>query len=827
MIALAARTARARAGTLAGPFIALALGTALLSAVVINMIADATYGAGQPHWYTRPAVVVAGPGSVSITSGSGDDRDTESVRTAVSRPVPYGAAARLRALGGPAVTDYASPARAAGAPGTALHPWAAAALHRFVFVSGGPPAASDQVVLTAPTRLRPGQRVTVQTTAGPRQLQVSGVIRTSAAPALYAEGPVAARLAGGRIAAVALMARPGVSPATLARQAGQAAGGWPVRVLAGQDRAAAEPDPDADLATVAIAVLGTASGLAGFMAIFVVSGTFAQSVTARRRELGLLRAAGATPRQLRRLVLGEALLIGMLATLPGGLTGALTAAALSRFMARAGIGPHGLATHLALWPVGAAAGACVLIGLAGAIAPARRAGRIKPAEALREAAADRKAMPLTRWIIGLIALAGTVPLVAVLAAVHSADTAALVLPAAMVLILALVMLAPLAVRPLTALLAPLAGGGSAAGMLARRGAVTGIRRTAAVIAPVVLTAGFAGAMLAGNDTLYRTQQVAAAGRVSAPVTVAAGPAGLSGPAVAAIRSAPGVTAAVPVAATTVYVRSAGEPEDWSAQYAGPGIGQVLRLPVVAGSLANLTGTGTIAVPAGTWRLGQVAQLWLADSAPVRLRVVAVYASQIDLQDTVLLPWGLQAAHAAAPLATSVYARLRPGASLAGLRAAAAAGGARVAPTRQYLTAVTTQQQRLNDAALATVLGLALLYSWIAIGNTAAMGTATRRRELGALRLAGATRRQVLAMLGWETWLGTAIGLLLAAVAAAVTLTGVRMCLTGVAPQTILVIPWRQAGLAAAGALGIAELAGLAPAVWALRRRPAGLAGLAG
>jgi putative ABC transport system permease protein len=171
--------------------------------------------------------------------------------------------------------------------------------------------------------------------------------------------------------------------------------------------------------------------------------------------------------------------------------------------------------------------------------------------------------------------------------------------------------------------------------------------------------------------------------------------------------------------------------------------------------------------------------------------------------------------------------MAPGASLAPVRAAAAAGGGQVAPTRQYLAALTTSQQRLNDAALATILGLALLYSWVAIGNSAAMGTAARRRELGALRLIGATRRQVLAMLGWETWLGTAIGLLLAAGATAVTLAGVRICLAGISAAPVLVIPWRPIGLAAGGALAIAELAGLAPAVWALRRRPAGLGGLAG
>ena len=72
---------------------------------------------------------------------------------------------------------------------------------------------------------------------------------------------------------------------------------------------------------VAVSLLGVTSGLAGFVAIFVVAGTFAYAVAARRRELGLLRTVGATPRQARRLVLGEALtvrqLLGMAAIATG------------------------------------------------------------------------------------------------------------------------------------------------------------------------------------------------------------------------------------------------------------------------------------------------------------------------------------------------------------------------------------------------------------------------------------------------------------------------------------------------------------------------------
>src|SRR5262249_49166226 len=160
--------------------------------------------------------------------------------------------------------------------------------------------------------------------------------------------------------------------------------------------------------------------------------------------------------------------------------------------------------------------------------------------------------------------------------------------------------------------------GGARGMRPRRNAMTAVRRTAATAAPVLVTVGIAGSLMAGTATLIATQQAAARTRISAPVMITPGPgaAGLADATVAAVRAAPGVTAAAPVTTPTVYVRAAGAPDEWPGQYAGPGLPGVTRLPVAAGRLADLTGTGTVAVPAGTWRLGQTASLWLGDSAPV-------------------------------------------------------------------------------------------------------------------------------------------------------------------------------------------------------------------
>jgi len=140
-------------------------------------------------------------------------------------------------------------------------------------------------VLTAPTGLGPGTRIVLQTADGRQRFTVSGVIRTGAQAAFYATGSVAARLAGGRIDAVALTGPPGEPVAALAVQARAAARGQPVRVLTGDHRRDAEPDPDGDLFAVAASLLGTTSGLAGFVSVFVVASTFAYAVAARRREM--------------------------------------------------------------------------------------------------------------------------------------------------------------------------------------------------------------------------------------------------------------------------------------------------------------------------------------------------------------------------------------------------------------------------------------------------------------------------------------------------------------------------------------------------------------
>src|SRR5262249_56039618 len=117
---------------------------------------------------------------VGSTSGAGGDGEACAVTTGEARAVPAALAGRLAGLGATIVADYAGHATAPGVPGNTVHPWSAAALHGYAWVSGGPPHRAGQLALTAPARFPPGNTVVVQTPAGPRRFTVSGVLRPAA-----------------------------------------------------------------------------------------------------------------------------------------------------------------------------------------------------------------------------------------------------------------------------------------------------------------------------------------------------------------------------------------------------------------------------------------------------------------------------------------------------------------------------------------------------------------------------------------------------------------------------------------------------------------------
>ncbi|GAB3850594.1 ABC transporter permease [Dactylosporangium cerinum] len=383
------------------------------------------------------------------------------------------------------------------------------------------------------------------------------------------------------------------------------------------------------------------------------------------------------------------------------------------------------------------------------------------------------------------------------------EAIALVLLDAQLAITGIALLAPVVAPPLSWLVGRILVPG-VAGALARDNARTAVRRTSSTVAPILVTVGIAAATFAATATLWDASERAAAARVTAAtIALPAGAAGIADP-------GPGV----PTAQSVVYVRNDDYSEEFDAMYTGPGVETVLRLPVRSGAVADLAGTDTVVVGSALaratgWRTGGTADLWLDDATPVRLRVVAVLEPSIDLDQTVLLPWALRAAHPRSG-ADAVY--------LTG-SSSSSVDGAGTVTAAEYFRSRNAEQRRLNHLALVAVLGMALVYTSIAIANTLIMSTGGRSRDLAVLRLGGGTPRQVLTMIGAEAVLVGVTGVLLAGLVTAGMLGGLRAGLVPLVADPRTVVPWTPILLIAGACLTITFVASVVPAALALRTPP--------
>ena len=135
-------------------------------------------------------------------------------------------------------------------------------------------------------------------------------------------------------------------------------------------------------------MFGVMSGFAGFMAIFVVASTFSFVVSSRRRELGQLRLVGSTPRQVRRMILGESLIVATVASVAGSLFAHLLMPAALWITHNRGLTQDGLESPSWWSGMIIAAPIGLVVALLGARAASKRASKISPVDAMREAAVD-------------------------------------------------------------------------------------------------------------------------------------------------------------------------------------------------------------------------------------------------------------------------------------------------------------------------------------------------------------------------------------------------------------------------------------------------------
>jgi putative ABC transport system permease protein len=810
MLRIALLSARHRPGSYAGALLAFTASAVL--AMAGGLLLQAALRTHAPvERYAGAAAVVTGQQTV------GADHDVvlgERARVSASL------APRLATLPGvrAAIPDDAVPARL-GDRAAEAHDWSAAALTPYSLAAGRPPTRATEVVTGFPARL--GSRLTLSATEAARRVTVVGVARPRHAvrrDLIFLRDGEAARLAGhpGRVDAIGILAGPGFEASRLRAAAGGAA------VLSGDDRGRAESPELQESRVQLIAIAASFAGVGIFVALFVVAGTMALAVQQREQEIALLRAVAATPRQVRRMIAWEAAIVALAGSAAGIWPGIRLGRELADGLVRHDLAPAGFAPgDVRLAAAGVLAGS-IAIALMAVLSAGRRAARVAPTRALTESTVEPRLVGPGRLIGGLVAIAGAVPLFTVAATTHTPATAAATSQlTAIFLVVAAGCLGPVIARLAAKAVLPLAGRlAPVGGFLATANLATATRRFSSASTPLVLTVAMSCTLLFSTTTLDHAVTEQRDAGLSADLVVTRSGAGLPPSALDAVRATPGVASAVALTPTTLGP-SLGVSDDVipaSVLAGGPGGG--LDVGVTAGSLSALHGDAIAlgrrradAVHAG---VGDRVRVTLGDGTRTRATVAAVYSRELAFGEALLAPQ-LAAGHRTDPTLGTILVRAADADAVAArLRALSATHPGLRVGNRAALASADDAERELNRWLGPLFVAITFAFTSIAVVNTLVMIALRRGRELGLLRLTGATARQVRSMARWEAALIVSIGLGVGLAIAAAALLPLSHALTGgLRPH----VPADQLAAILGVSAILAVLALAVPTRRALRTRP--------
>ncbi|MEV0255536.1 FtsX-like permease family protein [Streptomyces sp. NPDC050732] len=843
MLHYALQTVRDRKGGFLGAFLALMCAAALITACG-TLLETGLRGTIKTERYAATPVVVSADQNVHQTTVKHKKGKTKVKHKA--KPLAERAwlqaddiEDRLKRVPGavsivPERTFLAQPllpdaASGAGTPSYG-HAWESAVLTPFRIVDGrAPRTAHDLVIdrdLAERAGLKPGDHLTVQSTQSPRNYRITGVAApatptASAAPAAPAEPGAfetgalahqtslffssgeAERLAAhpGKVTAFGVVPDKGIAVADLKKAVEHALDGTTAQVSAGDDRGPVEFLDAAGARVKLVSIGGAMGGTSLLVAVLVVVGTFALSVQQRHRELALLRAVAATPRQIRRLLGREALIVGAVAGTTGALAGIPLGGWLHARFVESGAVPATLERTVSAFPPLVAVAATLLGAWAAARIAGRRIAGIRPAQALAEARVERPGTAWGRIVAGLVLLVGAAVLIAVLSVLHTeAASTPVTFLAVVVFACAVALLGPLVVRAAAALLRVplrLAGPG---GRLAHANLRGNAARMAAVVTPLALLTGMTCTVLFVQPTLDDAARAQAREGIRANwVLTAQGP-GVPAEAARKLRTTEGVKAATEIVRTTVRVGL----DKYPAQGVTPeGLTRTWDPDVTAGSLEDFDEDAVAVSELAADRLGlkpgSTLRLTLGDGTKAELTVRAVYARGLGFGD-LTMAHGLIARHVDNPLARTVLVKSDR------TQEQLAAGvqkfpGVRVL-SPAALAGLQAESRQTNAEVNLLAMGLVLAFTAIAVVNTLAMSVSERVREFAMLRLAGATRRQILRMLRAEALSVLLVGVALGSGVALAVLTAFSVGMTGSAAPTVVPLVYVSV-MAVAGLLALA------------------------
>ncbi|WP_406220039.1 ABC transporter permease [Streptomyces decoyicus] len=561
------------------------------------------------------------------------------------------------------------------------------------------------------------------------------------------------------------------------------------------------------------------AGIALFVGIFIIANTFTMLISQRSREIALLRAVGASRRQVVRSVLAEAGLLGLVSSVIGLGLGAGIAVGLRAVLDANGAGFPDGPVIVSPTAVLSALGVGVVVTVLAAWLPSRKAAKIAPVEALNTVEAPPALRSLViRNSLGTVVTGLGVAVMFYVTTLKSSDDLPVAMAGSMLTLTGVIILAPLLSRPLVSLAGVvttrLFGIG---GKLAKENALRNPRRTAATASALMIGLTLiTGMTVVGNSAQQAMDKMTANG-LKADYKIATSTfIGLDTKLSQKVAQIPGVEAIAPLRNSGV------ETGDSSLNLVGTdlaAIGKVAQLDFTSGSL-TAPGADGIAVSRTAakehgWQTGDTFDGTFFDKKKTKLKIVGIYADNPVIGEAI----------GATSLVDPHLTELKNDELLV-----KAADGPKEELEKQIRHALGDSPllkvqdhadlRKENAGQIETVLyivygllGMAVIIAVVGVVNTLAMSVFERTREIGMLRAIGLARSGIKQMVRLESVVISLFGAVLGiGVGVFLSWAGGNLVSQGL-PTYELLLPWGRLGLF----LLIALVVGVLAALWPARR----------
>ncbi|MFI6062620.1 ABC transporter permease [Streptomyces sp. NPDC051286] len=743
-----------------GAFVAILVGVALITTTLV------IYDSARPDVQARYAgtAALALPEQAVDTDGSPEDRmpwspsEAEPPLAGLDKVPGVADAVVDRSFYAQAIKD-GEPVTDEGALESG-HGFGSARMASYELVSGRAPSGTDEVVVDRALGAAVGSELTVNIAQGRWQFTVVGTVD---GPGYYFSAAFAARQQPG-VRTIALIADRGADTGAIVTAA-QKVLGDKGSVVSGNGRAELQPAYIEHKRFLGVQLISAMAILGLFTTVFVIASMLVLATGMRRRDIGLLRTIGASPAQIRRMILGEAAVVGLLGSIAGCVAGVAAAPLLRSVLDGLDVTPPDMEITVAAWPLLTASVIGGGVSVMGAWTAGRKAARVAPVEALLDSRSADKGMGRGRWIAGLAVL-GLGVLLAVGTATSSADDRInMAIFATMTLIVAAALLTPVFIGPVGRFLtAPFQRGGSAGPVLIRAELVANPRRAASLVAPVIAAVGFAVLLSGMVETMRVAYPAGEALKVSGQTIVT--PDGTPGNTDEVVAANPVGKAALP---TRAFVRKDAQNAENAAA------ATVLDVLGTRDPRWNKPGEAVLGERTAQdlgLKKGQEVPVRFADGTSVTLRVVAVLPDDPARGDFVVAR-DLVRTRDPAALTDDIFV---PGDA----EASDAVPGTALHDAAEYALADYETDAKLTDALAMMLIVIAVGYSVIAVANSMAMAAHGRRRDFGVMKSAGGTVGQLLLFSAGETVLVIVIG---AALGVLVTLPPLAGMASGLSQAT--------------------------------------------